>query len=106
MLFIIDKAKVPSVACIIQIGAAASTPVAQPAARLRPRTVTLQTIETDAAIQAGTTRRPVEVGVTAACPYGISACWGGAYQSLSGLEGVEVSANPFPMPNIPPPMFT
>ncbi len=96
MLFIIDKAKVPSVACIIQIGAAASTPVAQPAARLRPRTVTLQTIETDAAIQAGTTRRPVEVGVTAACPYGISACWGGAYQSLSGLEGVEVVR---PIPN-------
>jgi galactose oxidase len=96
MLFILDKAKVPSVAWIIQIAAAPSTPLAQPAARLRPRTVTLQTIETDAAIQAEATRRPVEVGVTAACPYGISACWGGAYQALSGLEGVAVVR---PIPN-------
>jgi hypothetical protein len=63
---------------------------------LRPRAVTLQTVTTDANIQATTTRRPVEVGVTAACPYGISACWGGAYQALSGLEGVEVVR---PIPN-------
>src|SRR6202011_570120 len=96
MLFILDKAKVPSVGWIIHIGAAPSTPVAQPATRLRPRTVTLQTIETDSAIQARATRPPVEVGVTAACPYGISACWGGAYQALTGLEGVEVVR---PIPN-------
>ncbi|MEY2615729.1 MAG: galactose oxidase, partial [Verrucomicrobiota bacterium] len=38
MLFILDKAKVPSVAWMIQIRAVPSTPLAQPAARLRPRT--------------------------------------------------------------------
>jgi galactose oxidase len=96
MLFLLNQAKVPSVAQIVQITAAAGAPVAQPAAILRPRAVTLQTVSTDENIQATATRHPVEVGVTAACPYGISACWGGAYQALSGLEGVEVVR---PIPN-------
>ena len=63
---------------------------------LRPRAITLQTVDTDVNIQATATRRPVEVGVTAACPYGISACWGGAYQALSGMEDVDVVR---PIPN-------
>jgi galactose oxidase len=63
---------------------------------LRPRAVTLQTVDTDTNIKATATRRPVEVGVTAACPYGISACWGGAYQALSGMEDVDVVR---PIPN-------
>jgi galactose oxidase len=96
MLFILNQMKVPSVAQIVQITAAPSAPVAQPAVMLRPRVVTLQTVDTDANIKATATRRPVEVGVTAACPYGISACWGGAYQALSGMEDVEVVR---PIPN-------
>jgi galactose oxidase len=96
MLFLLNKTKVPSVAQIIQITAVPAVSIGQPAAMLRPRTVTLQTVDTDAAIQATATRRPVEVGVTAACPYGISACWGGAYQALSGLEGIDVVR---PIPN-------
>jgi galactose oxidase len=96
MLFLLSKAKIPSIAQIAQITAAPAPPVAHPAAMLQPRNVTLKTIETDAAIQASATRRPVEVGVTAACPYGISACWGGAYQALTELEGVDVVR---PIPN-------
>ena len=96
MLFILNQLKVPSVAQIIQITAAPNTPVVQPAVMLQPRAITLQTVDTDANIQATATRRPVEVGVTAACPYGISACWGGAYQALSGMEDVEIVR---PIPN-------
>ncbi|TID17748.1 DUF1929 domain-containing protein [Venturia nashicola] len=31
----------------------------------------------------------VEIGITPTCPYGLSACWGGAYEALSNLPGVE-----------------
>jgi len=34
----------------------------------------------------------VVVGVTPTCPYGISACWSGAYAALGGLKGVEAVA--------------
>jgi hypothetical protein len=33
--------------------------------------------------------REVVVGVTPSCPYGIKACWGGAYEALGRLDGVE-----------------
>jgi hypothetical protein len=32
----------------------------------------------------------VVVGLTSACPYGLSACWGGAHEALGRLEGVDV----------------
>jgi galactose oxidase len=31
----------------------------------------------------------VVVGLTATCPYGLAACWGGAYAGLRQLSGVE-----------------
>ena len=30
------------------------------------------------------------VGLTAQCPYGLAACWGGAYEALTALSGVAV----------------
>ena len=33
--------------------------------------------------------REVVVGVTPTCPYGIKACWGGAYEALARMEGVK-----------------
>jgi galactose oxidase len=37
----------------------------------------------------------VAVGITPSCPYGLEACWAGAYDALSRLEGVEsVSKRP------------
>jgi hypothetical protein len=37
----------------------------------------------------------IVVGITPTCPYGISACWAGAYEALSKLEGVvSVDKNP------------
>ena len=32
------------------------------------------------------------VGLTAQCPYGLAACWGGAYEALATLDGVAVVA--------------
>src|SRR5947207_3131824 len=37
----------------------------------------------------------IVVGITPTCPYGISACWAGAYEALSHLDGVaSVDKNP------------
>ena len=37
----------------------------------------------------------VNVGVTPSCPYGLSACWGGAREALANLDGVKaVLGNP------------
>jgi hypothetical protein len=33
--------------------------------------------------------KEVTVGVTPSCPYGIGACWSGAYEALGRLEGVK-----------------
>jgi hypothetical protein len=53
-------------------------------------------VEQDAAIRERERQPPVEVGVTPTCPYGISACWGGAYEALSRLHGVRLVR---PIPN-------
>jgi hypothetical protein len=83
MLFILDRNRIPSVARIIQIGtgvapAALQARVAEAAEVPRPKPFVAPN------------RRPVVVGITATCPYGLSACWGGAYQALTRLRGVEV----------------
>ena len=41
---------------------------------------------------AGAQVREVVVGVTPNCPYGIKACWAGAYEALGRLEGVRAVA--------------
>ena len=33
--------------------------------------------------------KEVTVGITPSCPYGISACWSGAYEALGRLDGVK-----------------
>jgi hypothetical protein len=33
-------------------------------------------------------RHPGDGGLTAQCPYGLAACWGGAYEALTALSGV------------------
>ena len=93
MLFLLNLKKVPSIATIIQItsGAAAPRPFA-PAVATKQKTP----LEQDADIQAAEKQPPVVVGVTPACPYGISACWGGAYESLTHMHGVRLVR---PVPN-------
>jgi galactose oxidase len=95
MLFILNKQQVPSVAAIIRIVA----PVEQVKAALErhaaalaaaaqapaPVTAAAMPSESDEVAQHNT----VTVGITATCPYGISACWGGAYQALTHMQGVD-----------------
>jgi hypothetical protein len=108
MLFLLNQAGVPSMANIIQIGAL--VPPAAPAiegAAIRfqqvpqkplvaVRAPALNSVQQDAAIQTTEKVPPVVVGITPTCPYGISACWGGAYEALRHLSGVRLVR---PMPN-------
>ncbi|MGD1074373.1 MAG: galactose oxidase-like domain-containing protein, partial [Bryobacteraceae bacterium] len=94
MLFLLNQNKVPSVGAIIPITAPAALPVAA-AAHFRVLTQ-MSPQEKDAAIQAREKKPPVVVGVTPTCPYGISACWGGAYEALKHLHGIRLIR---PLPN-------
>jgi hypothetical protein len=104
MLFLLNQKKVPSVAAIIQITAAVTAPVARAeVAAARPITasplkvlIQKNPLEQDAEIQAREKDPPIVVGVTPTCPYGISACWGGAYEALKRMHGVRLVR---PVPN-------
>jgi len=108
MLFLLNAGKVPSTAAIIQIvssaapappAAALAGEAASPAAPIKfmSRAARVPTpLEQDAAIKAREKHPPVVVGVTPTCPYGISACWGGAYEALTHLHGVRLVR---PVPN-------
>jgi galactose oxidase len=84
MLFALSAAGVPSISRMVRIGAAAIATrgtVKVAGARM-------------SAIAATPGRQPeplgtrVVVGLTSRCPYGLAACWGGAYQSLKHLTAV------------------
>jgi len=107
MLFLLNENKVPSIAAIIQIAAKAAPQIARTAltevatahlAAPSPLKLFVQKspLELDAAIQAQEKQPPVLVGVTPTCPYGISACWGGAYEALKHMHGVRLVR---PVPN-------
>jgi galactose oxidase len=101
MLFLLNQNKVPSIAATMQITAAAPAPIAaaavtKGAAPFKVLAPGPTPLEQDAAIQKQEKRPPVVVGVTPTCPYGISACWGGAYEALTHLRGVRLVR---PVPN-------
>ncbi|MBV8139846.1 MAG: DUF1929 domain-containing protein [Deltaproteobacteria bacterium] len=91
MLFILNHQKVPSEAMIVQIAATAA--VINVAAAVSPLRILAADVRTpaeqDAALDKQEKQPAIEVGVTPTCPYGISACWGGAYEALSRLHGVR-----------------
>ena len=82
MLFVLNAAGVPSVARVVRIAASAAVPA--PVAAVAPRQARLADVPPE-----GT---PVTVGLTAQCPYGLAACWGGAYEALTALPGVAAVA--------------
>ncbi|HLX92416.1 MAG TPA: galactose oxidase-like domain-containing protein [Puia sp.] len=96
MLFILNGKKVPSEAKIIQVGAI----VAQQREALPLTAISKPTfpaavkatwsIEKDSKMKMEEKKPPVVVGVTPICPYGIAACWGGAYEALRRLDGVRL----------------
>lgn len=107
MLFLVNGAGVPSVATIIQIKRVAPAPgvaatpmeeAARPllteaeAAALKERMARPgaynQVYMREAEIAQAPKGTQVIVGITGTCPYGIGACWGGAYEALGRLAGV------------------
>jgi galactose oxidase len=108
MLFLLNQNKVPSVAAIIKITAAVAASPAAAGTRVAEVVIAHAAspllnvlkqkgpLEQDAEIQAREKDPPVVVGVTPTCPYGISACWGGAYEALTHMHGIRLVR---PVPN-------
>jgi galactose oxidase len=79
MLFALSAAGVPSHAHMIRFGEPAIAPLTTAARSFAgPR----------AAAPPSHRGTRVVIGLTSRCPYGLAACWGGAYQSLLKLSGV------------------
>ena len=83
LLFLLNKSGVPSIGTIIEVQG-------QPAASRRLSVVVVDQATRDKAIIDKATRPEVVVGLTATCPYGLAACWGGAYAGLMKLDGVDI----------------
>jgi galactose oxidase len=54
-----------------------------------PAEAQMSTAELDRAITSAATGTRAAVGLTSRCPYGLGACWGGAYEALQMLDGVQ-----------------
>lgn len=84
MLFVLTAAGVPSVASIVRIAVSPGPHTLADAPRAGAPPARLFAADEPAP---GTR---VAVGLTAQCPYGLAACWGGAYEALTALSGVAV----------------
>jgi galactose oxidase len=89
MLFVLSAEGVPSVARMVRI-ALVTAPQPLAAARVAPAPAARAVHQGAPPARVAGTR--VTVGLTAQCPYGLGACWGGAYEALSGLPGVAAVA--------------
>jgi galactose oxidase len=93
MLFVLTDAGVPSHASIVRISApgAVAHAVAPSAARAASDPGYHHNFSIKNATYAGirADRTVVTVGLTSTCPYGLGACWGGAYEALNTLKGVD-----------------
>ena len=99
LLFLVSQAGVPSVAKIVRIDAlVVGAAIARRALPLQQPKQPLQAFTRDAAILAESKGTRVTVGITPTCPYGLAACWGGAYEALKALSGVEAVR---PIANMP-----
>ena len=113
MLFLLDNRKVPSTAKMVQIAPSAPANLA-PAAPVQalapqgliPQNLPLRTFAQGVRAVSGSVRQtemlnqhgkpPVTIGLSTGCPYGLSACWAGAYTALPQLTGV---GDVLPMPD-------
>lgn len=99
MLFVLNGTGQPSKARILRIGlpvpVVADVKVAAPArTAVKLKTLSLTSLNDSLRRKPPGTR--VVVGVEPTCPYGISACWGGAFHALKQLSNVAEVA---PVPN-------
>jgi hypothetical protein len=94
MLFVLNGQGIPSIAHIARISAQAVAPVVHNAAFALFKGGTtpgqiVDTVAVDSQMAQDAGKPPVVIGVTPACPYGIGACWGGAYDALQHLSEIE-----------------
>ena len=92
MLFALSQAGVPSVAEMVRVGAPAGAGRAAAAAggRADPGAhLARQIRRRDEEVVATAAGTLVTAGLTSTCPYGLAACWAGAYQTLKTLDGVD-----------------
>ena len=91
MLFVLNKQGVPSIAHIARISAQAAAPAVHNAAFALLKPTPAQAVDLvamDKQIAQAQGKPPIVVGVSPSCPYGIGACWGGAFDALQKLNGV------------------
>ena len=93
MLFVLNAKGVPSIGHIAHISDKSVAALVHNAAfalfRGGSTPKVVQPEELDLATARKDGKIPVLVGVTPTCPYGISACWAGAYDGLNQMNGVE-----------------
>jgi hypothetical protein len=94
MLFVLNGQGIPSIGHIARISAQAIAQLVHNAAfalfkatPAKGQVVDVAAMDQEIADNAG--KPPVVVGVSPACPYGISACWGGAFDALQRLSGID-----------------
>ncbi|MCW3098265.1 MAG: putative galactose oxidase [Chthonomonadaceae bacterium] len=92
MLFVLNAQKVPSVAKIVRIHAPVAHPAMMAVTTGRALAFSAPSVGIAARNKEIDTARKgthVLVGLTGTCPYGIAACWGGAFEGLQRLEGAR-----------------
>jgi len=82
LLFLLNNSGVPSVGKIVKV-------VGLPATPARFSVAVVDELTRNQMIINKATRPEVVVGLGSTCPYGLAACWGGAYGALKKLSGVE-----------------
>ncbi|HEX3990722.1 MAG TPA: galactose oxidase-like domain-containing protein, partial [Acetobacteraceae bacterium] len=94
MLFVLNRDGVPSVAKIVHITAPAAPRVMEQARPTAPAEVAAAPVhaatleDLDRNIRQAAHGTQAAIGLTSKCPYGLGACWGGAYEALTKLDGV------------------
>ena len=100
MLFILNKAGVPSTAKMIRIRAATPSVALSAASLVDAKSseagAYTRIYEHEARVAGAAKGMAVIIGITGTCPYGIGACWGGAYEALCHLQDVDLVS---PVPN-------
>jgi galactose oxidase len=95
MLFLLDKEGRPSEAKIVRIASASAAVEALARAAAQPVTAALapeafmSIAELDAKVIASASGTHAVIGLTSKCPYGLGACWGGAFDALVKIDGVS-----------------
>jgi galactose oxidase len=87
MVFLLNKERIPSIARIVLVGDIQQA--VQSAARqaLGDRLLIKSLTPVPPQPKAGNGEIEITVGLTPTCPYGLAACWGAAFEALTGLSG-------------------